>query len=92
MLTLYSEEKLTIPNTLFEQPRVHKATYVCPCSKHWYPVDLIITRRRNITDILQSIRPDALYRKSQSSGGIEIRYRTDGRVFELRRLRHNSKV
>ena len=52
LLTLCSEEELTITNTLFKQPEIHKATWMHPRSKHWHLIDFIITRRRDISDIL----------------------------------------
>ncbi|KAL8621011.1 hypothetical protein ACOMHN_043502 [Nucella lapillus] len=52
LLTLFSEEGLTITNTLFEQPEIHKVTWMHPGSRHWHLIDYIITRRRDIRDIL----------------------------------------
>ena len=52
LLTLCSEEGLTITNTLFQQPEIHKATWMHPRSKHWHLIDYVITRRRDISDIL----------------------------------------
>ena len=51
LLTLCSEEELTNTNTLFEQPDIHKATWMHPRSKHWHLIDYVITRRRDINDI-----------------------------------------
>ena len=52
LLTLCSEEGLTITNTLFKQPQIHKVTWMHPHSKHWRLIDDVITRRRDIRDIL----------------------------------------
>ena len=52
LLTLCSEEGLTITNTLFKQPEIHKVTWMHPRSKHWHLTDYVITRRRDIRDIL----------------------------------------
>ena len=52
LLSLCSEEDLTITNTLFEQPEIHKATWMHPRSKHWHLIDYVITRRRDIKDII----------------------------------------
>ena len=52
LLTLCSEEDLTITNTLFKQPETHKVTWMHPRSKHWHLIDDVITRRRDIRDIL----------------------------------------
>ena len=52
LLTLCSEEGLTITNTLFKQPEIHWVTWMHPRSKHWHLIDYVITRRRDIRDIL----------------------------------------
>ena len=52
LLTLCSEEGLIITNTLFKQPEIHKVTWMHPRSKHWHLIDYVITRRRDIRDIL----------------------------------------
>ena len=36
LLTLCSKEGLTITNTLFKQPEIHKVTWMHPRSKHWH--------------------------------------------------------
>ena len=52
LLTFFSEEGLTITNTLFKQPEIHRVTWMHPRSKHWHLIDYVITRRRDIRDIL----------------------------------------
>ena len=52
LLSLYAEKGLTITNTLFELPVIHKSTWMHPRSKQWHQIDFIITRRRDIKDIL----------------------------------------
>ena len=47
LLILCSEEELTITNMLFEQPKIHKATWMHSGSKHF-----IITRHSDISIIL----------------------------------------
>ena len=49
---LFWEEGLTITNTLFKQPEIHKVTWMHPHSKHWHLIDYVITRRHDIRDIL----------------------------------------
>ena len=51
LLTLCSELGLTITNTIFQQPDIHKVTWMHPRSGHWHLIDYIITRRRDIKDI-----------------------------------------
>ena len=49
LLTLCLEEKLTITNTLFEQPEIHKATRMHPRSKHWHLINLVIISCHDMT-------------------------------------------
>ncbi|KAL8596262.1 hypothetical protein ACOMHN_021302 [Nucella lapillus] len=51
LLTLCSEEGLTITNTLFEQPEIH-SLLDSSSSHHWHLIDYLITRRCDIRDIL----------------------------------------
>ena len=51
LLTLCSEMGLTITNTVFQQPDIHKVTWMHPRSRHWHLIDYIITRRRDLKDI-----------------------------------------
>ena len=51
LLSLCAEEGLTITNTLFKLPDIHKTTWMHPRSKHWHQIDFILTRRRDIKDI-----------------------------------------
>ena len=43
LLTLCAEERLTITNTFFELPDIHKTTWMHPRSKHGHQIDFIIT-------------------------------------------------
>ena len=52
LLTLCSEEGLIITNTLFKQSQIHKVAWMHPRSKHWHLIDYVITRRRDIRNIL----------------------------------------
>ncbi|XP_071484489.1 craniofacial development protein 2-like [Diadema antillarum] len=51
LLTLCAEHGLTITNTLFQLPDIHKTTWMHPRSKHWHLIDYVITRRRDIQDV-----------------------------------------
>ena len=51
LLTLCAEQGLTITNTLFQLPDIHKGTWMHPRSKHWHLIDYVITRRRDIQDV-----------------------------------------
>lgn len=54
LLSLCSEESLVITNSIFEHCEAHKVTWMHPRSKHWHTIDYIITRRRDISDILDT--------------------------------------
>ena len=45
LLTLCSEEGLTITNTFFKQPEIHRFTWMHRRSKHWHLIDYVITRK-----------------------------------------------
>ena len=51
LLTLCNEEELTITNSMFLLPEIHKVTWMHPRSKHWHLIDYIITRQKDIRDI-----------------------------------------
>jgi exonuclease III len=51
LLTFCAEHGLTITNTLYQLPDIHKATWMHPRSKHWHLIDYVITRRRDIQDV-----------------------------------------
>ena len=50
LLSFCAEHSLTITNTLFDLPDIHKGTWMHPRSKHWHMIDFIITRKRDIQD------------------------------------------
>lgn len=54
LLSLCSEENLVITNTVFQHCEAHKVTWMHPRSKHWHMIDHIITRRRDLEDILDT--------------------------------------
>ncbi|CAH1245993.1 Hypp7629 [Branchiostoma lanceolatum] len=51
LLTLCSEHGLTVTNTLYQLPDIHKVTWMHPRSKRWHQIDYIITRRQDIRDV-----------------------------------------
>ena len=51
LLTFCAEQGLSITNTLFQLPDIHKATWMHPRSKHWHLIDYVITRHRDIRDV-----------------------------------------
>ena len=51
LLTFCAEYGLSITNTMFHLPDVHKATWMHPRSKHWHLIDYMIIRRRDIQDV-----------------------------------------
>ena len=54
LLSLCAEENLVITNTIFEHQEAHKVTWMHPRSKHWHVLDYIITRRQDLSDILDT--------------------------------------
>ena len=58
LLSFCAEKGLTITNTLFALSVIHKSTWMHPRSKHWHQIHFIITRRRDIKDIIitQTVR------------------------------------
>ena len=47
LLSLCSEHKLVITNSLFQQSNRFKGTWCHPRSKHWHTLDYVITRQRD---------------------------------------------
>ena len=50
LLTLCSQHKLSITNTLFQLKDHHKTTWMHPRSKHWHQIDHIICRQSDVND------------------------------------------
>ena len=50
LLTLCSQHKLIITNTLFQLKNHHKTTWMHPRSKHWHQIDHIICRQSDAQD------------------------------------------
>ena len=82
LLTLCAEHGLTITNTLFQLPDIHKATWMHPRSKQWHLIDYVIIRRRDIQDVRittaiggADCRTDHLLLRSRFSFSIASRHR-----------------
>ena len=52
LLNLCAEHSLVITNTLFQMPDKYKTTWMHPRSKHWHLIDYVITRQRDLKDII----------------------------------------
>ena len=52
LLSFCSQENLSITNSFFQLPEIHKTTWMHPRSKHWHLIDYVITRRKDLRDIL----------------------------------------
>ena len=59
---LLLEHQLIITNTLFQQKDRFKATWRYPRSKHWHPLDYVLTRQQDTRDALHTrVVPSADY-------------------------------
>ena len=54
LLGLCSENGLVITNTLFKHKEQHKTTWMHPRSKHWHLLDYVITKRKDLNDVLNT--------------------------------------
>ncbi|XP_061728258.1 uncharacterized protein LOC133533309 [Cydia pomonella] len=54
LLELCASHSLCITNTYFKNKLIHKVSWKHPRSGHWHQLDHIITRRRDLCDILNS--------------------------------------
>ena len=52
LLSFCAQESLFITNTLFDLPDIHKTTWMHPRSKNWHLIDYVITRRKDIKDVM----------------------------------------
>ena len=60
LLEFCSELQFTITNTLFQQKKRHKTTWMHPRSKHWHQLDFILVRQRDVHDVLHTrVMPSA---------------------------------
>ena len=51
LLSFCATNKLTITNTLFQQPNRRKTSWMHPRSKHWHLIDYVIVRQRDQADV-----------------------------------------
>ena len=51
LLSLCTEQKLVITNTVFQQAHRHKTTWMHPRSKRWHLIDYVITRQRDLSEV-----------------------------------------
>ena len=56
LLELCSYRKLSVSNTFFNTKPRHRVSWMHPRSHHWYPLDLIITRRAQLQSVLTTRR------------------------------------
>ena len=52
LLSLCSEHRLVITNTIFQLKNKHKTTWMHPRSKNWHLLDYIIVRQKDRRDVL----------------------------------------
>ncbi|XP_051627116.1 uncharacterized protein LOC127462510 [Manacus candei] len=51
LLEFCAEQQLTITNTIFQQKDSLKTTWMHPRSKHWYLINYVLVRRRDVRDV-----------------------------------------
>ena len=54
LLSLCTRNQLVITNTLFQQKEQFKTTWMHPGSKNWHLIDYVITRKRDVQDVLHT--------------------------------------
>ena len=54
LLAFCSEYKLVVTNTVFRHKPHHKTTWMHPRSKHWHLLDYVITRQKDLNDVLDT--------------------------------------
>ena len=54
LLAFCSEYGLVTTSTVFKQKRHHQTTWMHPRSKHWHLLDYVITRQKDLNDILDT--------------------------------------
>lgn len=54
LLSFCTEHGLTITNTYFKQPLIHKATWMHPRSKHLHLIDFVITKQVDRNDVIST--------------------------------------
>ncbi|XP_017681949.1 PREDICTED: craniofacial development protein 2-like, partial [Lepidothrix coronata] len=69
LLEFCAEQQLTVTNIIFQQKDSLKTTWMHPRSKHWYLIDYVLVRRKDVRDVLHTGdhkrsyqgRPDAFW-------------------------------
>ena len=54
LLSMCSQLELIITNTIFQQANRHKTTWMHPRTKQWHMLDYVITRQRDVRDVLHT--------------------------------------
>ena len=54
LISVCSEHQLCITNTFFKHRPAHKFSWMHPRSKNWHLIDFVITRQRDLPDILDT--------------------------------------
>jgi len=54
LLAFCSDYQLVITNTVFSHKQHHKTTWMHPRSKHWHLIDYVITRLKDLNDVLDT--------------------------------------
>ena len=54
LMAFCSEYQLVITNTVFKHKQHHKTTWMHPRSKHWHLLDYVITRQKDLNDVLDT--------------------------------------
>ena len=54
LLSLCSQRELVITNTMFQQPKHFKTTWMHPGTKKWHLIDYAITKQRDAKDVLHT--------------------------------------
>ena len=54
LLSLCSQHNLMVTNTIFQQANRFKTTWMHPGTKEWHMIDYVITRQRDVRDILHT--------------------------------------
>jgi len=78
LLTLCSEHKLTVTNTLFQMRNMYKTTWMHPRSRHWHLIDFVMVRQRDrrsviTTRVLRSAEASTDHRLVRSCLRMSIR-------------------
>ena len=64
LLLFCAEQELTITNTIFQQKSSHTTTWMYPRSKHWYLIDYVLVKQRDMKDVFHTIVMPSAYHLS----------------------------